>query len=679
MLRLAEELILLLLDKQSGALAPVPDRSMRCALAAAVLMDLALEDRIDTDFEHLFPVDSTPVGDDLLDPCLALVANDDETRDTAWWIALMAEPRQADALRSRAVDRLVERGIVERETGGLLALARGVARSRRYPMVDGEAGQEVELRIMTALFTDEVPSPRDIMLISLVHACGIFDRLLTPGELAQVRGRIDLICKLELIGRSIFEAIRKAGVSDAKTAKGWPPPGRVERARALAGLPCAGGGLPIVGNAFSMMRDPIEYLARQYRNLGPVFRVRAFSRTYAVLAGPEANMFIQRHGRTHLRSVDAYAGLARGLDAHRMLIGMDGAEHFRLRKAMARGYSRGYFHARLHAAIDIAAKAIDAVPERRPIAALPFVRSIVTRQIAELCTGVWADEYLDDLIAYLDRVIAITTMRRPAFMMRTPGMCRARARMEALCEQVLEAHGPDRRAGKELDFIDQLLALHRADPQFLPEKELFVVCIGPFVAGLHTEASVATFMLYALLKHPELMKAVRLEVNEFFANSGPTAKRLRAMEITHRVGLETLRIFPIAPAQMRTVVNTFEFAGHVIPAGTSVMFATTVPHKLPEYYPEPERFDIDRYLPERAEHTVPGVYASFGMGTHRCLGSGFAEAQLAVTIATLLHKADITMHPPNYDMKVDTSKIPAPSARFRIKVARRRCLDGTNC
>ena len=671
MLRFAEELILLLLDKESGALAPVPDRAMRCALAAATLMDLALEERIDTDPERLFTVDPTPVGDDLLDPCLALIAAADRTWDTAWWIDRLAQPKHADAIRSRAIDRLVERRIVERETGGLLQLARGVARARRYPMVDGEAGREVELRIMTALFTNEVPPSRDIMLISLVQACGIFDRLLPLKELADVRDRIDLICKLELIGRSILEAIRKAGVSDAETEKGWPPPSRSERARALAALPCADGGLPIAGNAFDMMRDTIGYLSRQYRKLGPVFRVRVFSRTYVVLAGPEANMFIQRQGRMHLRSVDAYAGLTRGLDAHRMLIGMDGAEHFRLRKAMASGYSRAYFLARLDTAMDIASQAIDTAPEQRAIAALPFVRGIVTRQIAELCTGTWADEYLDDLSTYLDRVITITMMRRPVFTMRTPRMRRVRARLEALCEEVLEAHEPGRREGKEPDFIDQLLALHRADPQFLPEKELFVVCIGPFVAGLHTEASTATFMLYALLKYPELMKGVRREVDELFADGRPTADRLRAMELTHRVALETLRVFPVAPAQLRTVVNTFNFAGHVVPSGTSVMFATALPHKLAEHYPDPERFDIGRYLPERAEHRVPGVYAPFGMGTHRCLGSGFAEVQLAATIATLLHRAEITMDPPNYNMKVDTSRVLSPSARFRIKLARR--------
>ena len=81
MLRFAEELILLLLDKASGALVPVPDRLMQYALVATMLMDLALEDRIDLDLKRLILVDSTPVDDDLLDPFLTLIAAGGQSRD----------------------------------------------------------------------------------------------------------------------------------------------------------------------------------------------------------------------------------------------------------------------------------------------------------------------------------------------------------------------------------------------------------------------------------------------------------------------------------------------------------------------------------------------------------------------------------------------------------------------
>ncbi len=79
MLRIAEQQILSLLVKEGGAPAPDPARSIRCALAGAVPTDLALENRIDTDLEHLFLIDSSPIGDDLLDPCLASTANASKT------------------------------------------------------------------------------------------------------------------------------------------------------------------------------------------------------------------------------------------------------------------------------------------------------------------------------------------------------------------------------------------------------------------------------------------------------------------------------------------------------------------------------------------------------------------------------------------------------------------------
>lgn len=163
--------------------------------------------------------------------------------------------------------------------------------------------------------------------------------------------------------------------------------------------------------------------------------------------------------------------------------------------------------------------------------------------------------------------------------------------MEALSERVLRAHESERREGEAPDLIDDILALHRADPQFLPETELMSACIGPFAGGLHTAASVATTMLYNLLKHPDTLERMLPEVDELFGGEGPTADKIRAMDVTHRVGMETLRLSRTAPAQGRAVVNTFEFAGHVIPAGTMVMFPITLPHFLPEYFPEPARFD----------------------------------------------------------------------------------------
>ncbi len=179
-------------------------------------------------------------------------------------------------------------------------------------------------------------------------------------------------------------------------------------------------------------------------------------------------------------------------------------------------------------------------------------------------------------------------------------------------------------------------------------------------------------MPYALLKQPDLLPPVPAEADLLFADGTPTAPGLRKLDFTHRVVLETLRMYPIAPAMIRTVANSFEFAGYTIPAGTQVIMATTVPRYLPVYFPYPERFDIDRYLPDRAEHRQPGAFASFGLGPHRGLGSGFAEVQIAVTLATIVHHAELVLDPPDYELQINPAPTPRLDKSFKFKVVRRR-------
>ena len=201
MLRFVEEILLLLLRDDDGKFVSVSQSSIDRAVAGAVLMELAMENRIDTDLEHLILVDATPVDDGLLDPTLAMIAEGQE-RDARHWVEQTAQ--KALEIREATLDRLVERGILEREDDRFL----WVFRSRRYPTIDGEAEREVKLRIMGVLFSDEIPSPRDVVIICLAHACGIFSELLSKRELEQASTRIEQVRKLDLIGQAMSQSIQ---------------------------------------------------------------------------------------------------------------------------------------------------------------------------------------------------------------------------------------------------------------------------------------------------------------------------------------------------------------------------------------------------------------------------------------------------------------------------------------
>ena len=212
MLRFAEETILLLLNDGDGRFARVPKWSLDYALAGGVLMDLALENRIDTDLEGLILIDDTPTGDSLLDPTLADIVAGKE-RTTNFWLEHTAD--SADSIREQALNRLIEQGILEVQDDRFL----WVFRSRRYPSIDGTAEREVKLRIMGVLFSDEIPSPRDVVIICLADACGIFKGLLSSRELDNVGERIDQVRRLDLIGQALSKGIRDIEMSIAASVQ----------------------------------------------------------------------------------------------------------------------------------------------------------------------------------------------------------------------------------------------------------------------------------------------------------------------------------------------------------------------------------------------------------------------------------------------------------------------------
>ena len=207
MLRFSEEVMLLLLNDSGGKFVDVPAPSLDCALAGAVLMDLAMENRIDTDPERLFVIDPAPLEDDLLDPTLARIVDSAETHDAAYWIR--ETTLQADQIHDRSLARLVERGILRQEDDRFM----WVFHTRRYPVIDNRTVREVKLRLMGVLFSDEIPDARDILLISLSDVCGIFGSLLSTAELDSAAERIAQVRKLDLMGREVAKAVREIEIS----------------------------------------------------------------------------------------------------------------------------------------------------------------------------------------------------------------------------------------------------------------------------------------------------------------------------------------------------------------------------------------------------------------------------------------------------------------------------------
>ena len=166
-LSLAEEVILLSLDDETGRPMGRAGMAPNLALAGALLMDLALARRIDTDRNRLWVVDDAPTWDATLDAALGVLAAPDAPRDARGAIILLA--RDAAEARAALIDRMLEAGLLSRIEDKVL----WVFRDRRHPKApghDGAASARTRLRTLLLDEEDQIPEPRDALLLGLARA-----------------------------------------------------------------------------------------------------------------------------------------------------------------------------------------------------------------------------------------------------------------------------------------------------------------------------------------------------------------------------------------------------------------------------------------------------------------------------------------------------------------------------
>ncbi|MDE0382515.1 MAG: cytochrome P450 [Defluviicoccus sp.] len=659
-LSLPEELILMLLNEQNGYFHQVPGWDLNCTVVGAALAELSLQARIDTDLDSLHLLDATETGDPALDPVLKQIADEPDRRNAQYWIERLAG--RAESIIDRTLDRLVELKILEHHDGDFWTLATAKwYEDLRGASQEGTVGQFIKTRVVKALFTDEIPDPRDIIVICLVNACDVFRIMFELDE--ETEERIASICRMDLIGRSIAAAVAQniatPMLKRSTLTKKIPV---VALRRLLLSPHLRSGNVPAI----------FADLTKEY---GPVFELRLpFAGPMTFLAGPEANHWVHRHGRMHLKASGYFADFEKVYGAHGVLPSLDGADHFRLRKAMGPAYSRGRLAGRLDDVYRFSREFMAGwtVGETVPVRAC---RRMVNAQLSPLFLAVESQDIIDDLMDFKERALTTHIVNAlPRFMLNTPGMKRRAKAVDKLLERVQAIHTPAQRAGCPRDLADDWLSLHASDPQLVPEANLRFALSAALVASVYL-GDALSFAVYALASQPALCQRIQAEADALFENGDPDGEDFNqsSMEVTHRFLMECLRMYPIVPMSMRDVMNSFVLEGYELPVGARVCIAQTAAHYMEDIFPDPFSFDIDRYLPARDEHRGPG-YAPYGLGTHKCLGSRWMDLQLAVNVLMIAHYFTLEVTPARYVDALRFSPLPSmkPTEKLKFLVAEQR-------
>jgi cytochrome P450 len=426
-------------------------------------------------------------------------------------------------------------------------------------------------------------------------------------------------------------------------------------------------GLPLLGNVREMANDPLQLFVRGYHELGPVFRVKVANRMFHVLAGPEAHAFIADGGDEYLTAAETLGATGGEMGAQRTLVTVNHQAHLHMRKAQRPGYSKSAFLKDAPLAFARTEERMTGWKAGDEIDAFRTLQRLVMEQLALALIGEEANEYFDDVRIYIGTILNVRVHgTMPELALQMPRYKKAKARFVELGMSILNkrrAAGDNARA----DLIADAIGYTDIDGVPLNDRELAMAVNSPFIAGMDTAASMASFLLYEVLRQPDLLARVRAEVDAHLDLKTLTPEMFMAMPTLHGAAMETLRMHTIALAQPRTALADFTLNGFTIKKGSYVMLSGSVSHYLPAFFKEPYTFDVARYHAPRNEHRQKYAYAPYGIGAHLCLGAGAAEVQFPLNVALLIKKFDLSMSPANYTLKLSNNPTPHPD-KFKVRI-----------
>lgn len=212
---------------------------------------------------------------------------------------------------------------------------------------------------------------------------------------------------------------------------------------------------------------------------------------------------------------------------------------------------------------------------------------------------------------------------------------KARARLDETIYRIIEER---RRSNEDRgDLLSMLLSARdeEGDGGQMSDEQVRDEVMTLFLAGHETTANAMTWTWYLLSEHPEVEAKLHEELDAVLEGRQPTVEDVPSLRYTEMVVAESMRLYPPAWAIGRLALKDHEIGGYTIPARALVLLSPYVTHRDARYFPDPTRFDPERWTPEAKEVRPQFAYFPFGGGTRRCIGEGFAWMEGILLLASL--------------------------------------------
>lgn len=198
----------------------------------------------------------------------------------------------------------------------------------------------------------------------------------------------------------------------------------------------------------------------------------------------------------------------------------------------------------------------------------------------------------------------------------------------------------ERRAdpGERSDFLSILLQARGEDGSAMSDRQISDECVTLFGAGHETTATALAWAWHLLCRHPDIYQRVQYEVDTVLKGRTPVYADLPKLPYCLQVFKETLRLYPPAYVVSRQALKDVTIDGYLVRKTQAVAIVPYALHRRPDYFPDPETFDPDRFTPEHEKLLPRYAYVPFGAGPRICIGNYFATMEGHLLLATLAQR-----------------------------------------
>lgn len=392
------------------------------------------------------------------------------------------------------------------------------------------------------------------------------------------------------------------------------------------------------------LRDPLSLLDSVGSRFGDIFTLGLPVGTKGVVlvSNPEAVKEIFALGPDEGHAGKANIVLKPFLGQHSLLV-LDGSEHSRQRKMMMPAFHGERMQAYGQAMLDMAHDSVDGWPIGRSFVVHRPMQRITTQVILRTVFGVAAGpqfEELADLLAKTLDAAAWPGLLFP-FMQKDLGPMSPWGRWRRLRDRASGIlHEEIRQARKDHAHRDDVLAMMVAARdeagRVLSDDEIHDELITLLVAGHETTATALTWALRWIVPNHELTRRLQDEI----ASADDDPAKIARLELLDATVKETLRLQPVIPIVGRVLQEPMRVLGWDLPTGTWIAPAIALIHQRSSLYPNPRRFDPDRFVGVRP---APWEWLPFGGGLRRCIGAAFAIYEMKMVLAAVLSRVEMRL------------------------------------